>query len=234
MVLYIIITNMSNIYDWYVNMSKSLDLIGISRQRALTSLIARDYKNLNEFCIDANEDYAAIYRYIHKNVKIGDKVIARFSEFFKTTPDFFDKYIPNIKTIDIPIIDCLISNTTTLDEMIANSKSSSIIEEKVLNDFGWQPNNLFILIAKDTSMEPIIRDKAEVIVNSSQNQIENNKIYAVKINSNICLRKLIKSPISGKISLIPENVQIFPTEEIEPSNLFQVLGKVVYLKMAIL
>ena len=82
-------------------------------------------------------------------------------------------------------------------------------------------------------MEPLIRDRAEVFADSSQNQIENNKIYVVKINTNICIRILMKSSITGTISLIPENSAVFPVDEIKPSNDFQILGRVVYLKIAL-
>lgn len=214
-------------------MVKSLDLIGISRQRALAHLIADGYKNINDFCTKTGEDYAAIYRYLHKDVKIGDKVISRLANIFVKSPEYFDTYMPNIKSVDIPIIDCDISEETTLSEMLANSSNSAMLEDKVLNSYGWKKEALFIVIAQDTSMEPLIRDKAEVVVDSSQNQIENNKIYVVKINSTICIRKLIKSPITGAISLIPENTTIFPMDEVKSSNDFQILGKVVYLKIVL-
>jgi hypothetical protein len=214
-------------------MVKSLDLIGISRKRALAHLITGGYKNINDFCTKTGEDYAAIYRYLNKNIKIGDKVISRLAKIFEKSPEYFDTYMPNIKSVDIPIIDCNISKKTTLSEMLANSRNSAMIEDKLLNNYGWKKEALFIVIAQDNSMEPLIRDKSEVIVDSSQTQIENNKIYVVKINASICIRKLIKSPITGAVSLIPENTPVFPIDEVKSSNDFQVLGKVVYLKIVL-
>ena len=38
-------------------------------------------------------------------------------------------------------------------------------------------------------MYPVIRDKAEVVIDSTQTEIENNKYYAVKVNTDIYIRK---------------------------------------------
>ena len=214
-------------------MAKSLDVIGISRRDLVRQLILNDYKNINNFCTETGEDYGAIYRYLNKDVRIGDKVIKRLEKLFNKPTGYFDQQLPKATTVDIPIISNIVNKDMSLSEILSASQKSAMLEQRTLEEFNWKKESLFIVIAKDNSMHPIIRDKAEVIVDNSQNQIENNKIYVIKINSEIYIRKLIKSPITGIISLIPENKQDFPTDEINPTDDFTVLGKVVYLKVAL-
>lgn len=214
-------------------MAKALDVIGISRRDLVRESILNQYRNINDFCTATGEDYGAIYRYLNKDVRIGDKVIARLEKILNKPAGYFDKQLPKATTVDIPIIPNTVDKSMSLPEILSTSQKSAMLEQRTIEEFNWKAESLFIVIAKDNSMHPIIKDKAEVIVDNSQNQIENNKIYVIKINSEVYIRKLMKSPITGIISLIPENKQDFPTDEISPTDDFMVLGKVVYLKVAL-
>lgn len=212
-------------------MAKALDIVGISRRSILRKLISEKYKSIGDFCTQTGEDYAAIYRYYHNEVKMGDKLIKRLEGVLNLPDGYFDKQLPKLAAVDIPIIDNTIKKPTMkLAEIIAHSSKYAMMEQRIMDEFKWDKDALFIIVAKDNSMYPVIRDKAEVVVDSTQTEIENNKYYAVKMNSDIYIRKLIKSPITEMITLIPENKADFPTDEISPSNKFTVLGKVVYLK----
>lgn len=215
-------------------MAKVLDIVGISRRSILRKLITENYKNIGDFCKQSGEDYAAIYRYYHNDIKMSDKVIKRLEGIFNLPEGYFDQQLPKLTTVDIPIIGNTVKKPTMqLAEIIAHSSKYAMIEQRIMDEFKWSKAALFILIIQDNSMYPVIRDKAEVLVDGSQTEIENNKYYAVKINSDIHIRKLIKSSISGLITLIPENKTDFPTDEISLSDSFAVLGRVVYLKGAL-
>ena len=183
-------------------MGKQLDIIGVSRREILSKLISENYKNLNDFCNQTGEEYSAIYRYIHNNVKIGDKVISRFEKIFNKPAGFFDQQLPKLTAINIPIVDSVVKGNVKLSDMIANSNQYTLLDKKMLDEYDWNKDSLFAIIAKDDSMHPLIRDKSEVVIDSTQTEIENNKIYAVKINSDIYIRKLIKSPVTGLITFL--------------------------------
>lgn len=210
-------------------MTKTLDIVGKSRRDILHKLILENYKSLNHFCSETGEDYSAIYKYIHKNVKMSDKVVRRLEQIFKKPEGFFDSQIPKTTSIDIPVIENRVKTNATLPEILETSTESSLLEQKLLDDYHWQKECLFMINVNDNSMYPIIRDKTTVMVDSSQTEIENNKIYAIKIKSDIYIRKLIKSPVKETITLIPENKAEFPIDEIKPDNIL-ILGKIVYLK----
>lgn len=214
-------------------MDKTLDIIGQSRRDVLYKLITDNYKSINHFCTESGEDYAAIYRYIHKNVKMSDKVVRRFEGIFDKPMGFFDLQVPKTSSVDIPVIDNIVATKSKLSDIIANSKKFSLVEQRLLADYNWVKDNLFMIIANDDSMSPIIKDKTEVMIDSSQVEIENNKIYAVKISSDIYIRKLIKSPVKKTITMVPENKADFATDEINPSDMI-ILGRVVYLKSVLL
>lgn len=212
-------------------MAKTLDMVGISRRSILRKLITDNYKNINDFCTKSGEDYSAIYRYYHNDIKMSDKVIKRLEGVFNLPEGYFEQQLPKLSAVDIPIVDNVVKKPTMkLAEIIAHSSKYSIIEQRIMDEFKWDKEDLFIIIAKDNSMYPVIRDKAEVVIDSTQTAIENNKYYAVKVNTDIYIRKLMKSSISGLITLIPENKVDFPTDEVALSDNFTVLGKVVYLK----
>lgn len=210
-------------------MTKTLDIIGQSRRDMLYKLISENYKTTNHFCTETGEDYAAIYKYLNKNVKMSDKVARRLEKAFNKIEGYFDQQIPKTSSVDIPVIDNVVEAVLTLPEILASSKKVSLLEQKLLDNYNWQKEKLFMIIINDNSMYPLIRDKSEVMVDGSQTEIEDNKIYAVKIKSNIYIRKLIKSPMKETIMLIPENKADFPTDEVSLANIL-VLGKVVYLK----
>lgn len=210
-------------------MEKSLDIIGVSRRDTLQKLIAENYKNMNDFCKQAGENYAAIHGYINKNIKMSDKVARRLELVFNKPSGFLDQNIQGSGSVSIPIVDNSLKNNDTLAKIIANSKQLSLVEQKLLDTYNWQQDSLFIIIANDNSMSPIIFDKSEVMVDSSKTDIESNKIYAVKIGTDIYIRKLIKSPVKQTITLTPENKADFSVDEIKLSDM-TILGRVVYLK----
>lgn len=213
---------------------KQLDVTGISRRDLLgVGIIEAGFKNINEFCKNKGFDYAAIYRYLHNNIRISDKVARKLELALNKPEGYLDQKIPSIATVEIPVIGTIL-NKLSLSEVLANTSNYSGIDRSTLQNFGWESQNLFIVIINDNSMEPIIKDRAEVIIDKSKTEIENNKFYAIRIDSTILIRKILKSPLKKTINLIPENQNDFPSDEINiEDNRCEVLGKVVYLKVAL-
>lgn len=210
-------------------MNKTLDIVGAARRDALHKLILENYKSINNFCTEAKEDYASIYRYIHKNVKMSDKVAERLEKIFKKPKGFLDEQVPTATSVDIPVIENIVKPSAKLQDILTNSNKVFSLEQRLLGKYNWKKEHLFMLVANDNSMSPIIKDGTEIMFDSSQTEIEDNKIYVVKINSRIYIRKLIKSLVNDSIMLAPENKAEFSTNEIKPSDII-ILGRVVYLK----
>lgn len=212
---------------------KQLDITGISRRDLLLEGISERFNNINEFCRESGLDYGAIYRYIHNNVRISDKVARKLESALNKPAGYLDQKIPSIATVQIPVIGVNLNNLS-LSEALAGSSTFSGIDRSTLLNFGWEAENLFIVIINDNSMEPVIKDKAEIIVDKSKLIVENNKIYAIKVKSIIMIRKIFQSPLSNSIKLIPENDDEFPIEEISTKDPnYEILGKVIYLKAAL-
>lgn len=212
---------------------KQLDITGISRRDLLLEGISERFNNINEFCRESGLDYGAIYRYIHNNVRISDKVARKLESALNKPAGYLDQKIPSIATVQIPVIGVNLNNLS-LSEALAGSSTFSGIDRSTLLNFGWEAENLFIVIINDNSMEPVIKDKAEIIVDKSKLIVENNKIYAIRVKSIIMIRKIFQSPLSNSIKLIPENDDDFPIEEISTKDPnYEILGKVIYLKAAL-
>lgn len=213
-------------------MPKTLDIISTSRRDTLHKLISENYKTTNHFCTETGEDHAAIYKYLNKNVKMSDKVARRLEKTFNKVEGYFDQQVPKTSSVDIPVIENIVDADLTLLEILASSNKVSLLEQTLLNEYNWKKEKLFMIKANDNSMYPMIRDKTEVMADSSQTKIEDNKIYVVKIKSNIYIRKLIKSPTKETVVLIPENKAEFPDHEFSLSDI-TILGRVIYLKSVI-
>ncbi len=212
---------------------KQLDVTGISRRDVLSEEVLDNYNNINNFCKIFGLDYGAIYRYINNDVRISDKVARKLESLLNKPEGYLDQKIPSIATAEIPVISSDLG-ALTLAECLEKPLNYSGIDRVTLKNYGWSADSLFILVANDSSMEPIIKDKAEVIIDRSKTEIENNKFYAIRIDSTILIRKILKSPLKKTINLIPENQINFPAEEVNMEDpRCEVLGKVIYLKVAL-
>jgi hypothetical protein len=213
-------------------MAKTLDLIGISRRDLLKEIIFGNYKNINHFCNETGEDYGAIYRYLNNDVKIGDKVVRRLEKLLNKPEGFFDQKRPQLDMFTIPVVPNVIEDKNiTFEDLIKNSSPSEPFSEKRFHGLNWKKENFFMVKSKDESMYPIIPDDADVVADISKTQIEDNKIYIVKVNNTIMIRRILQSATTGLISLIPENSK-FPTETVDSTSNFSILGKMIFLMAA--
>ncbi len=99
-----------------------------------------------------------------------------------------------------------------------------------LRDQGANPERCSIIWARGTSMKPTIPDGSILVVDHSQNAVENGCIYVF----NVCDRLLVKRArwrMDGKLELVSDNKdEGYPVETFGPSEAdeLRVVGRVVY------
>lgn len=93
-----------------------------------------------------------------------------------------------------------------------SSGTSLIKSEKICNTLGFKmnwlslkgsPENMRLLTVTGSSMSPRIEDGDQVIVDQSQRELYEGRIYAIRIDREIIIRRIAKEP--GKIILISDS-----------------------------
>lgn len=98
---------------------------------------------------------------------------------------------------------------------------------------GLNAKHLCGLNTKGDSMQPTIPDGSLLIVDTSKTHPMDGKIYVVRIDTELFVKRLQRIPIAGGIEFISDNTDYSPfklsKQELEQDGLFQVIGQVVHI-----
>lgn len=94
--------------------------------------------------------------------------------------------------------------------------------------FGWKEENLCIFQIQGDSMVPELYDGQKVIVDTSQNEILDNRIYAISMENDIFIKKMFKEMGNDRLIARSEN-PIYPEKHFSIADGLRVVGRVVYL-----
>ncbi|WP_321362636.1 S24 family peptidase [uncultured Celeribacter sp.] len=100
--------------------------------------------------------------------------------------------------------------------------------ESFLRDLGAHPLKCSIIWAKGDSMQPTIPDGSILIVDLSQNEINNGCLYVFNVDGDLLVKRA-RRKLNSSIELISDN-DLYATETVSRSDLDQlrVIGRVVY------
>ncbi len=216
----------------------TMDIIGVSRSNILNSIIISNYGgSVQNFCTATGEDYGAIHKYVNQALRIGDRVARRLEKVMELTNGYLDKSIPKFDVTEVPVITTRFSSNEQLKDLISSSVTLSAVENDLIENYKWNKEALVMIIAEDNSMEPTIRAGIQVIIDCSQREIIQNKIYAIRIHDDIYLRRINKSQSTGMLIISPdsETYQVnnqFKSFELDHNN-YEVIGKAVFIKGAL-
>ncbi len=107
-----------------------------------------------------------------------------------------------------------------------NVANSYAVDTKILAENGWKSEDLRVLRVTDNSMGPILITGMLVLVDTTLTEPENDLIYAIKSNSDIIIRRMIKQFGTDQFIAKPENMrhESYPyTPETQ-----SIIGRVVY------
>lgn len=98
---------------------------------------------------------------------------------------------------------------------------------------GLTAKHLCGLNTKGDSMQPTIPDGSLLIVDTSKTHPMDGKIYVVRIDTELFVKRLQRIPIAGGIEFISDNTDYssfkLSKQELEQDGLFQVIGQVVHI-----
>ena len=208
-----------------------IDYISASRGALIYAEITKQYGGIAQFCHDTGEDYSAIHKYVHGALRVGDKVARRLEPLIKFSPRELDKNIPKQLGTNVPVLSLasLKAGNLFLPE---NSEDYISLNDGLIKAYGWNRESLISIIFDNNSMEPTIQSGSYVVIDSSQKKVVLNKVYALLVYEEFYIRRLDKSPESGKLILLPDSHlfkvnNLFAPTEISHEN-YNIIGRVVY------
>lgn len=208
-------------------MFDSLSNASENRKVNLGKLIAKYYKNINDFCVQNGEDYSAIHRYLNGNLRIGNNVVKRFEKIFNLKSGELDKSGELREIIQIPIYSAK-GSFTSVDNILSRLPNTHAhIEGFIFQEYGVEQKDAIGITYDNDSMYPDIKSGWSVLVDLSETEIQDGKIYALLVNTKILFRKVFVSLDSNKLTLKANNQDF--TEVVLPIQEVTVIGQPKYI-----
>jgi len=105
-----------------------------------------------------------------------------------------------------------------------------------LNTLSGRTDSLVITQAHGDSMQPRIYDNDYLIIDTSQREIQSGKIYAIRVNDELRVKRLIMK-VNGNLMVISDNPykKEFPDEELSPPEQrgMNIIGRIVWVGGAV-
>lgn len=219
-------------------MSLVVDVESIARSLAFNRILSEKGEDIHAFCLRTGEDYSSIYKYLNRSLKIGTKVARKLERLLEVAEGELDSEISKELVVYIPVISNMTVENWSPFDFVKNANEKELMSKTIIKAFGWKIENLAIVISKDDSMAPTIPDGAKVIVDLSLRLIHDNKVYAIKINNEIYIRRIVKSLMGNNLTLIPDAVTYNGSKNYKEIELkdqpYEIIGRVIMLKDALI
>ena len=197
------------------------------RRDNLDKYIKENFKNIRRFTMEYGVNYGNIYTMLKGERPFGERVARELETKIGISPGFFDQ-VDLSTDAKIPIFGNKLSagyGNKVFDEEIIGYHLLNISD---LKNEGLEVKNLCIFFIRGDSMTPEIQDGSKVLVDTSQTELIENKIYAVAVNNEIFVKKIFKDLSANTIILRSEN-QSYPDKIFHINDELRIIGRVVYL-----
>jgi phage repressor protein C with HTH and peptisase S24 domain len=132
------------------------------------------------------------------------------------------------ESVEVVVLDIEVSAGHGAQNSEEPAAGTMSFRKKYLQQRGLQSDKLRIIFAKGDSMEPDIQDGAPLLVNTSDQRLDDGCIYIVRLNDHL-FAKRIQRVFDGSIRLISANTS-YPPMDVPASSLpdLHVVGRVVW------
>lgn len=114
-------------------------------------------------------------------------------------------------------------------DMVERTDKATPFRSDWMRAKGWDPRTHFTMRCKGDSMEPIIQDRAPVVIDTSPagRRVQSGKVYAIAIDGEMLLKRLDRLP-GGMIRVRSDNPSpLYPPFE-APEASIEVIGRAVW------
>ena len=133
-----------------------------------------------------------------KDKHLSNEQIESIENYFKVNLTNV-KYKDEIKLIEIPVFEDIPENSKQL-VYFNGHKYVYPFSNKFLESLNVNFDSLQITFARGNAMKPVIENGDCLLLDTSQKEIFDGRIYCIKIENEICIRRLQKIP-PGKIKI---------------------------------
>ncbi len=202
------------------------------RRQNLKLLIDKEFNgNLSQFTKKINKDYVRYNHILNGKTKVTNKAVRLVEsalELENGILDLLDGIEPQqefARAVRINKYPTLVFNKETTFKGIGIG--SVFVAKSTLKELGIDEHKLVAFRAPDNSMSPTINVNAQIIVDTDDKAIVNNKLYVIAIGSQLFIRRLEQKIGSAKILLKPDGERFSPnTIDINNAE-FYIVGRVI-------
>lgn len=201
------------------------------RRKNLQNYITTNYPNKRKFTLAYSLNYGNLYSILKGERPFGERLARDLEQKIglqENSLDQDDSTMLNQTETRIPVYANKLSagnGNLAFNEAIV---SYHLFNSEDLRNEGFNEKNLCVFYVRGDSMLPEIQDGAKVLVDLTQGELIDNKIYAISINNEIYIKKLFNQLGSNKVVIHSENNN-YPDATLKLNDEFKIIGKVVYL-----
>ena len=202
------------------------------RRQNLILLIDKEFNgNLSQFTKKINQDYCRYNYILNGKIKVTNKAVRLVESALELESGMLDladgmesqqKFARAIKINKYPTL--VFNKDTTF-------KSSGIgnvfVAKSVLTELKVDEHKLVAFRADDNSMSPTINVNAQIIVDTDDKIIVNNKLYVVAIGSQLFIRRLEQKIGSNEVLLKPDGKRFGINTVDVNDDKFYIVGRVI-------
>ena len=199
------------------------------RRANLEKYIALNYKNRRKFSMKYGINYGNLYSILKGDRPFGERLARDLEEKLELELGTLDH-------IDSNLTEQPVTKIAIYENKLSAGSGNKIFAEEVigyhmfasddLKNEGLDKKNLCIFFVRGDSMLPEIQDGAKVLIDISQRELVNNKIYAVSVNNEIFIKKLFQD--KNQIILRSENHD-YKDKIYKTTDELNVIGRAVYI-----
>lgn len=206
-------------------------------KKILVEYIEQNHKNLNQFCKEYNLNYGSFHSILNdkkafeivaaKNVE--DKIYQKTGKRIFTVTNSNDEEF-EASTIKIPIYSNvkLSAGTGAEADPAEEVEDFEFISRSFLNKFRVKAENLAIIEVVGDSMLPKLIAEERVIVDKSQIQSIDNKVYAITTKNKLWVKRLRVTPVGEKWESDNPEYRKYDDELNNGSSTVRIIGRVIY------
>ena len=211
---------------------KVSDRVNAIRVNNFLRLVEEHFEgSINAFAKKFGISPTPYYMILNGSRQFGSKVAKTVEQLFKLQPgqlDVEDGATEYETVAHIPVYGNKLSagnGNTIFEQDIVRHHA---VDRNDIKIYGWKEDNLCIFQVQGDSMTPELHEGQKVIVDTSQIEVVDNRVYAISVHNDIFIKKMFKELGTGKLIARSENTS-YPDKHFNGDDELRIIGRVVYL-----
>jgi phage repressor protein C with HTH and peptisase S24 domain len=196
----------------------------------LKRIILENYGNsIHRFAKEIGRHSSQFYNLFKGDLSFGQKLARDLEATLKLTPLTLDKSPDEEVILDkIALIKQYNTNTPLDNNQTKLLNDVFAIEKAIIENHGWQIDTLHGFVMTGESMAPTIPHNGKVLIDTSQTNIDDGKIYTLSKNNEIFIKRIFNKSGSGYVAK-SDNEQHEESVCFTPDTEINVIGRVLCL-----